>query len=243
MSSSSLPPASPSPSSSLDFGRCFTFLTDDPDWVKKVLIGGLFALASVLLVGAFFVAGYWARFVKAVAAGHPRPLPEWDDLGGVFSDGLRVVGLYFICSFGALLLVLVLACPLGLAFGGLSSLSRSESAQEAIAALGGLGFFLLYGMFLLLSFVLSLVLPAAAARVILKEDLSAGFDFRAVFAFIRANLGNYLLSLVVFILAHFLAQFGVILCCVGLFPAVFWAYLVLGYAIGETVRLNPASIG
>jgi hypothetical protein len=243
MSSEAPPPNSPPPSSSLDFGRCFTFLTDDPDWVKKVLIGGAFVLASFLLVGLFFVAGYWARFVKAVAAGHPRPLPEWDDLGGIFSDGLRVVGLYFICWVGAFLVMLVIACPIGLVFGGLSSLSSSDGPRGVLGALGGFGVLIGYALFLLLTFALSLVFPAAAVRVVLKEDFHAGLDYRAVVAFIRLNLGNYLLSLVVFILSNFLAQFGFILCCVGLFPAVFWAYLTLGYAIGETVRLNPASIG
>jgi hypothetical protein len=243
MSSPELPPASRSPSSSFDFGRCFTFLTDDPDWVKKVLIGGAFVLASFHIVGLFFVAGYWSRFVKAVAAGHPRPLPEWDDLGGIFNDGLRVVGLYFICWVGAFLVMLVIACPIGLLFGGLSGLSSSEGPREAMRALGGMGVFFAYALFLLLTFALSLVFPAAVVRVVLKEDLYAGFDYRAVFAFIRLNLGNYLLSLVVFILSNFVAQFGFILCCVGLFPAIFWAYLTLGYAIGETVRLNPASIG
>jgi hypothetical protein len=48
---------------------------------------------------------------------------------------------------------------------------------------------------------------------------------------------------VVFLLASFLAQFGVILCCVGVFPASFWAYLALGHALGQTVRANPASLG
>ena len=32
--------ATPAPSGTLDFGRCFTYLTEDPDWLKKVLIGG-----------------------------------------------------------------------------------------------------------------------------------------------------------------------------------------------------------
>ena len=140
-------------------------------------------------------------------------------------------------------MLLLLACPIGLAAGGLASLSSSDGAREALSALGGLGVFLVYGLFILLAFGISLVFPAAAARVVLKGDLSAGFDYRAVFAFVRLNLGNYLLCLVVFILSNFLAQFGVILCCVGVFPAVFWAYLTLGYAIGETARLNPASIG
>ena len=236
-------PASSSRPPSLDFGRCFTFITDDPDWVKKVLIGGAFVLASFLLVGAFFVAGYWSRFVKAVAAGQPRPLPEWDDLGGIFSDGLRVVGLYFACWVGAFAVLLLLACPIGLVFGGLASVSSSNGAREALSALSGIGIFFVYGLFILLAFGMSLVFPAAATRVVLKDDLSAGFDYRAVFGFVRLNLGNYLLSLVVMILANFVAQFGAILCCVGVFPAVFWAYLTLGYALGETVRLNPASIG
>ena len=236
-------PTLPDRSASLDFGRCFTFVTDDPDWIKKILIGGAFVLASFLLVGAFFVAGYWSRFVRAVAAGDPRPLPEWDDLGGIFSDGLRVVGLYFVCWLGAFLVFVVLACPIGLAFGGLASVSSSDGARQAISALGGLGIFFVYGLFIFLAFGMSLVFPAAAARVVLKGDLAAGLDYRAVFTFVRQNLGNYLLSLVVMILAHFLAQFGAILCCVGALPAMFWAYLTLGYAIGETVRLNPASIG
>ena len=127
-----------------------------------------------------------------------------------------MVGLYFICWVGAFLGFLVLACPIGLIFGGLSGFSGPEGPRQALAALGGLGIFFIYGLFLLLSLALSLVFPAAAARVVLKEDLSAGFDYRAVFAFIRLNLGNYLLSLVVFILSNFLAQFGFILCCVGL---------------------------
>ena len=236
-------PASSSRPPTLDFGRCFTFITDDPDWVKKVLIGGAFVLASFLLVGAFFVAGYWSRFLRAVAAGDARPLPEWDDLGGIFNDGLRVVGLYVVCWLGAFLAFVLLACPIGLAFGGLASVSSSDGAREALSALGGLGVFFIYGVFILLAFAMSLVFPAAAARVVLKGDLMAGLDFRAIFAFVRQNLGNYLLSLVVMILANFLAQFGMIACCVGVFPAVFWAYLTLGYAIGETVRLNPASIG
>jgi hypothetical protein len=218
----STPPAAP-PSRTLDFGRCFTFVTEDPDWVKKLLIGGAFTFLSALLVGAFFVAGYFSRFVRRVAAGEARPLPEWDDLGGIFGDGLRLVALYLLCTVGMLLAIFVLAGILGV--------------------LGSLGFLALYGLILLLGFAVSLFLPALAARVIFKNELAAAFDFGAVLGFIRENLGNYLLSLVVFILAHFVAQFGVILCCVGVFPAVFWAYLTLGYALGDTVRLNPASLG
>jgi hypothetical protein len=241
MSTAPPPPASASPG--LDFGRCFTFVTEDPDWVKKVLIGGAFAFASMFIVGAFFVAGYFSRLMKRVAAGEPRPLPEWDDLGGIFGEGLRLVGLYLLYLVGLLLVALVLACPLGLVIWGLSGFNRSEAAEQLAVALGGLGILLFYAFVAVLSLVLYVVFPAAATRVIFKGEVGAGLDFRAIFGFVRSNLGNYLLSLVVFLLASFLAQFGIVLCCVGVFPVSFWAYLTFGHALGQTVRANPASLG
>ena len=53
----------------LDFGRSFTFMNEDPEWVSKVLIGGAFVLACSLLVGIPFVLGYFSRTLQNVAAG------------------------------------------------------------------------------------------------------------------------------------------------------------------------------
>jgi hypothetical protein len=234
--------AGPAPRGTIDFARCFTFVTEDPDWVKKILIGGAFGLLSVILVGIPFVAGYWVRLIRAVADGVSRPLPEWDDLGGIFQDGLRPVGLYLAYGFAALLVIGLIACPLGLLFGSLGPLARHGSAADNLRALGALGIMALYGVFLILMLALNLVVPAAVVRMVMRGDFAQGFAFREILSFILANLGNYLLSLVVYIVANFLSQFGVILCCVGVFPAAFWAYASLAYGLGETVRLNPASV-
>ena len=227
----------------LDFGRCFRFVVDDPDWIKKILIGGAFTLASALIIGIFFVAGYWVRLLKQVAAGEPRPLPEWDDLGGIFRDGLPVVGVYFVHMLAVLVLVGGLGCAGGLVVFGLGGLGRgSDQAGEVMGTLGGLGIAGLYLAFILLTLALSLYLPAAFVKVALGGEFKDGFDWRANFAFIRANLANYALSLVFYLVACFVAQFGVVLCCVGVFPCAFWAYLILGFGLGETVRLNPRSV-
>ena len=237
--------ATPTPSGSgtIDFAKCFTFAVEDPDWVKKILFGGLFTLLSALIVGIFFVSGYWVRFLRRVVAGDPRPLPEWDDLGGIFNDGLKVVGVYFTYVAGMIVVVLALGCAAGLLGAGIGSLSRaSEGASSAAAALGGLGMAGAYGLFLLLALVLAVFLPAVFVRVVLKDRFSEAFAFREHLAFIKANLANYALSLVVYLVANFASQFGALLCCVGLFPAVFWSYLIFGYALGETVRQNPRSV-
>ena len=236
-------PAAPRDSPTVNFGRCFGFVIEDPDWVKKVLIGGGFTLLSGVIVGAFFVAGYWVRFVRRVAAGDPRPLPEWDDLGGIFSDGLKLVGAYFSYVLGMVALVASLACVIGMIGFGLGGVPHgSDDARSAGAALAGLAMVGVYGLCALLGLALAIFLPAVFVRVVLKDRFEEAFAFRESVRFIQANLGNYALSLVFYLVANFASQFGVLLCCVGVFPAVFWSYLVLGYALGETVRLNPGSV-
>ena|SRR5260221_215398 len=236
-------PAAPRDSPNVDFGRCFGFVIEDPDWVKKVLIGGAFVLLSMVIVGAFFVAGYWARLLRRVAAGDPRPLPEWDDLGGIFNDGLKLVGTGLVYVFGMLAVLASVACVIGMVAIGIGGLpDGSDGARSAAVALGGLGMVVFYGLLALLSLALAIFLPAVLVRVAIKDRFEEAFAFRETLRFIQANLGNYALSLVFHLVARFASQFGLLLCCVGVFPAAFWSSLVLGYALGETVRLNPRSV-
>jgi hypothetical protein len=232
--------ATPAPTGSVDFGRSFTFVTEDPEWVKKILIGGAFALACALLVGVPFVLGYFSRTLRNVVEGAPRPMPEWDDLGGIFNEGLRLTGVYLIYMLGvfAVLAVLggIVVLPVVLLAG------RGDDPSGALGVLGGLGIVAVYGFVMLASLALAVYLPAAFARAALRGTVGDGFAWREIFGFIRANLGNYLISLVIYLLASFLAQFGFILCCVGFFPAAFWSYMVLAVALGQTVRLSPVRI-
>ncbi len=230
-------------SPTVDFAKCFSFVPEDPEWIKKLLIGGGFALLSSLLIGIPFVAGYWGRTLKRVAAGDPRPLPEWDDLGGIFGEGLKIalVGLAYGCVL--LLVIASVGCVIAFFFMGAEALERqSRGAGSAMAALGGTGIVALYFFFIVAALAINLYLPAALVRVVLTGELSAGFDFGRHVAFIRGNLVNYLLSLLFYFVGSFAAQFGFILCCVGVFPLAFWAYLVLAYALGSTVRMNPGSV-
>jgi hypothetical protein len=231
--------ATPAPVGTVDFGRSFTLVTEDPDWIKKILIGGAFTLLSALLVGIPFVLGYFARTLRNVVDGAARPLPEWDDLGGIFSEGLRLAAVYFVYVIGGAIVASAPGCLL-LVPAMLASGSRhGEAAGAALAGLGGLAF---YGLTMLFSLAMLVYLPAALTRAALRGTVADGFDWRAVVGFIRANAGNYLLSLVIYLVAGFLAQLGLLLCCVGVFPAAFWAYLVLAVALGQTVRLSPGSL-
>jgi hypothetical protein len=233
--------ASPAPSGTLDFGRCFSYLGEDPEWLKKILIGGAFALLSAILVGIPFVLGYCGRTLKNVAAGAARPLPEWDDLGGIFGEGLQLAAVYLLHVLAALVVIgalFTVALLPAIAAGTLGH----QRGGEAIGALSGLAFGAVYGVAMVSSLALGIYVPSALVRTALRGTIADGFAWRENVAFIRANLGNYLLSLVVFLVANFASQFGLVLCCVGIFPAAFASYLVAAAAFGQTVRLNPASV-
>jgi len=224
------------PQAGLDFGRAFTFVGEDPEWLKKLLIGGVFAIACGLLVGIPFVLGYFSRTLRNVAAGAGRPLPEWDDLGGLFEEGLRLTAVYLVYTIGIALVL----CVIGFAIlAPVLLASKGGRAEDAIHALGALGIVALYGIVMLVALATAIYLPAALARAAMRASVGEAFAWRENLAFIRANLANYALALLGYLLASFLAQFGVLLCCVGAFPAAFWSYLVLAAGLGQVVRLSP----
>ena len=232
--------AAPAPQGSVDFGRSFTFVGEDPDWIKKILIGGAFTLACALLVGVPFVLGYFSRTLRNVVAGEPRPMPEWDDLGGIFNEGLRLTAVYLLYTLGVVAVVAALGCVVMLPVMALSG--GGGDVSDALGVLGGLGIVGAYGLAMVGFLALAVYLPAALARAALRGTVADGFAWRETLGFIRANLGNYLISLVIYLLASFLSQFGILLCCVGVFPTAFWGYMVLAVALGQTVRLSPRPI-
>lgn len=222
-------------STTFDFGRAFTFVKEDPDAVKKILIGGAFALLSMLFVGAFFLMGYLSRLIQRVARGEALPLPEWDDFGGLFVEGAKLVGAYLIYTVA---LYLILGCPFGMmmiAFGAASG-RRGSGGLEALAALSGIA---LYGALLLGGLILALYLPSALARLALTGEFRAAFQVKENLDFIRRNLLNYVLSLALYFVGAIIAQFGILLCCIGIFPLTFWAMCMLGWGLGETARRDP----
>ena len=59
------------------------------DWMK-VLILGIFFILSFIIIGIFFVLGYFLRIIKSTIVGIDE-LPEFDDLGDMFIDGVKVL--------------------------------------------------------------------------------------------------------------------------------------------------------
>src|SRR5678815_2407429 len=115
--------SSPAGDGTFDFAGAFKFFFEDPDWLKKALIGGALSLGGALLMpllGAGLIliamtAGYAMRVLQRSWVGDPRPLPEWGDYGTLMKEGFRLIGLnlaYMVIVMfvpGMLILVLVVA--------------------------------------------------------------------------------------------------------------------------------------
>lgn len=231
----------PPAASELDFGRALGFAFRDPAWIKKLLLGGLFSLLGMLLVGLFFVAGYFVRTIRRVARGEEPPLPEWDDLGGLFGEGVPAVGAYLAYVLPLVLIPLGMVLASALLFGGTASLAhRSEEAANAMGAMLSLVILAVYGLFMLAMLALMFYLPAAIVRLSLVGRFGAAFEIRENVAFIKRNLGPYLLGLGFYLVASFVAQFGVVLCFVGVFPISFWSICVLAWCLGQIARGDAA---
>jgi hypothetical protein len=219
----------PAETTYVDFGRAFQFYFEDPDWVKKTLMGSLFYLLSVLLVGLPFIAGYVVQVTRKAARGEARPLPEWTDYGQMFMDGLQVIGLYLVHILAALVLPGSIGCVFAL-IGGVGS--RSDAAG-GVAAIG-----MMLAQLLLFVVMLAVMVyfPAAYIRTAVTGRFGAGLEVRENIELIKRNPGNYFLAIAIYLVTNFIAQLGVLACCIGILPAAFWSMCVAGWAMGEVAR-------
>jgi len=212
----------------MDFAKAFTYVFDDEQWVKKVLIGGILMLIPIVNL---VTVGYWLKVLKNVAEGATTPLPEWDDFGDYFVKGLMSVLASMIWAIPIILLAAVTAMLS--AVTGYDSAGTTRVAAPIVLCIWGMSCLSgLYGLFL------GLVLPAAHALYAVTGEFGAFFRFGEIRSFIMSNLGNYIIALLLFLVAQFIAGFGVVLCFVGVVFTQFWAMLVGSHLLGQ---LYPAS--
>jgi hypothetical protein len=219
----------------MDFGKAFSFTFDDPDWVKKVLLGGVISLVPIL---NFAATGYSLQVTKRVLNNDPRPLPEWDDIGGKWVKGLLVAVIGFVYALPLTLMNCILQVVTQTLARSNSSSSSDQMGTAVIVLTSCLGCLMfLYGIFM------GFVLPAAIGNYAAKDQLGAAFRFGEILSLVQKNLGTYLLVLVIEIISGLVAVLGIIACIIGVAFTGFWAVLVTGHATGQAYREASANIG
>lgn len=211
----------------MEIGKTFSFVTEDEQWITKVLIGGLIPLIPI--VGAFAVQGYYYRVAQNVARGNPRPLPAWGEFGDLLKTG-----------FMAFVIQFVYVLPVAIIYGIFVFLTIAAAAVSGESE-GGAAFVGLISLcFLPLIFIAAIVCGAAGLaatmRYLATDTFGEAFKFADVLAILRNNIGVFLMILVVGIIASVVAGLGVIACGVGVLFTSFYAYCVIGHAIGQAMQ-------
>lgn len=207
----------------MDIGKSFSYVFDDKDWIKKVLIGGVL---NIIPVVNFIPTGYTLRTLKNVSEGQERPLPEWDAWGDDFVKGLMVMIAVLIYSLPIIVLNFIA--------GIISAVAGSSGSSQDVGTVAGLCMAGTSCLSAIWGIAIAIVLPAGMIKYAKTGEFGSFFRFGELFAFVRDNLGDYLVALLVTLGAVILASIvGSILCGVGLVFTIFWSNLVTAHLLGQ----------
>jgi hypothetical protein len=200
----------------------------DEDWIKKILIGGVVGAIPIVNFAAI---GYLIQIIRNVRDGQTLPLPEWDEFGKYFVDGLWIFLIFLVWAIP----IIVVAC-----LQGVGTAALAEASDDAANAFGIISACFTCVM-VLWGLVIAAVSPAIMVLFAEVGEFMAGFRFSEIFEVIRADVGNYIIVILLIWVAGLIASFGVILCVIGVIFTQFWSYLVAGNLMGQLAAQEPST--
>ena len=206
----------------LQIGACLTWVTKQPDWMRKVLIGGLWSLASLTLVALPIVVGYCVRVVRAGFA--QTALPGWDSLGEMYREGLLISAIW-LAHWGPLAVAVWAALRVGLLPAG------DPHDNPGV-------FLVLFLCGTLATLAIAFYVNSTLLRVIVLRDIHAAVQVGESAAFARRNLPNFGRLLLLLVPANWIGQASCCLCGIGVFPGSFWVACTFNYALGQIGRCD-----
>ncbi len=223
----------------MDIGRGITYVLEDSDWVKKVAIGGLISLVPILNFATY---GYYLQLLRQIMAGSELPLPEWDELGEKWVNGLVLTLIMLVWALPALILMGFSLVPLLLA----AVSGQGDSQTAGFAALGGMVIFMALGVIYLL--LMAFVSPAIVLNFAREGGFGSGFRFGQIFSYVTADIGGYVMLLaVMFGVSVAVGVVGSILSAIPLLGQIaliflgFFATLVYAHYLAQYYRANFAA--
>ena len=197
----------------------------DPRWKEKCAIGVAISFVSLftLFIPSVLVVGYGYQIMRRIIVDGEEPyLPEWDDWGKFFTDGMRLAGAGLI-----IYLPIILIFSAAGAFAILPLFLSGFPAQTGtvtgpVVLVSTMLQLILFGVGILVSIPLGILWPAMIGQVVATHSFSAIFQIRAWWRIFRANVGGFLMvyvlvigfSLALYMVFQLLAL-TIIFCCLA----------------------------
>ncbi|NLV74949.1 MAG: DUF4013 domain-containing protein [Chloroflexi bacterium] len=171
----------------------------DPRWLTKFLIALLVMLAGFIvpILPGFLLVGYAARITRRITNGDGvAALPEWDNWGDMFMDGLRLSVARFIYSLPVILLLIV---SMGFIFVPTMMMGAMDDPNfdGGAAMFMMLSYFVSIGIMVFLGSLLELFVAPMSAHVVASRKLGAAFEFKTWWSILKANLAGFVLVFVI----------------------------------------------
>lgn len=184
---------------------------EDKNWAVKILLGAVFNLLTLVLVGIPFILGYLLELAKNSSEGKEIPLPEWDNLGDKFTKGL------------VFLVILIIYYMPGIILSFIPYIK------------------ICFGPLYLLAFLF--ILPYITVKYAQTGSFEEAFRFNELFDFVKKNINNLIIVVLLSIALTIIAGFGIIALGVGIFFTMFWASLAIYYLYGKVYREGEKAEG
>jgi hypothetical protein len=213
----------------MDFGAAFSFVTADEDWVKKLAIASVLALVGILTAGLALIplAGWVLGVTRRVREGIEPAMPEWTDFGQLVMDGLKMVAISLIWSLPIIILSACVALISAL-------VSSGQGNGETLPALANV---LLSCISVPYGLAISLFLPPAFGHLAATDNFGQALNPAVAFKILRENVGGYVINALVWIfLVPIIESVGILICVIGVFPAIAYTSAVMGHLMGQAYQ-------
>jgi hypothetical protein len=207
---------------------------------NKLIIGTVLTFANYLIpfIPGIFVTGYVAKIARRIILDDGElHLPDWNDWGNLFKEGLKISVIGFLFSIPALLVFFFgFAAYFGSFIGLMIESSRGIESAEMLILYTICLFIWIFSLFigLFLIFVAGLFLPPAIMQTVSESSIGSAFHIHQWWSIFRKNLSGFLISFViVFGLSHLVlyAIYGlyytIILCFIIPFVSSFGMFYLL----------------
>ena len=211
-----------------NISEAFSFPFKDPDWVSKALIGGIFTLLSIILIGIPVLYGYYIELVQRLRRHEQNPLPEWSELGVKFIVGVK----FLITLFVYYLPLIIIMFPI-LIIVAIASIQESHMA----GMFGGAA--LLTVIFLVVipySLFMSVLTPIISVEYAEKESMGDGLQVGKILKLFKVHWQDCLIATLITIGVGILASVGIIFFIVGILFTSFYASLVRFHLYGQIAQ-------
>ncbi|MBN1265148.1 MAG: DUF4013 domain-containing protein [Anaerolineales bacterium] len=167
------------------------FPFEDKKWIEKLFILCSMVVGSILIIPTFFLLGYNYEIQRRmIVEGEEPTLPEWEDWGTLFKNGIKIFTVRFLYSIPYYVIIFP-----AMAVTGTLLIVNPDFLNNPIVFLIVMPVILIF--FSAASFFglfTSLFAMAGQGHMIAHGEFKAAFRLREVWCVFRSNIGGYLLT-------------------------------------------------